>query len=279
MLMQTWSFFKKSLGNNILRGLELGEFSVFYQPKMDMESRKIKGLEALARWHSPGIGWIPPSEFIPIAESTGAIIELGEWILYSACEQMRHWRNNGYPELSVAVNLSPSQLEEKYLISRVEDILAKAGVEPRLLELEITESIFIKDTLRALTVLKDLKKLGLKLAIDDFGTGYSSVSYLTTFPFDSLKIDQSFSRTIHLPQTQVVIRALTNLSKQLGLTTVLEGIENETEIVMAGHLGCDQIQGYAVGRPMPVDVINLKMPDFLMDSGSLAGTMRDKNLS
>ena len=257
MLVQTRSFFKKSLGINILRGLELGEFSVFYQPKMDMKTRKIKGLEALARWHSPGIGWIPPSEFIPIAESTGAIVDLGDWILFSACEQLRLWRENGYAELSVAVNLSPRQLEEEKLISRVENILVKTGVEPRLLELEITESIFIKDTSRALAALKDLKKLGLKLAIDDFGTGYSSVSYLTAFPFDYLKIDQSFARTINLPQTQVVIRALTNLSRQLGLTTVLEGVENETEMVMAGHLDCDQVQGYAVGRPMPVDSIKL----------------------
>lgn len=270
MLMQTRSFFKKSLGSNILRGLELGEFSVFYQPKMDMETRKVTGLEALARWNSPGIGWVPPSEFIPIAESTGAIIDLGESILLSACEQMKHWRENGFSELSIAVNLSPIQLEEKNLISRVENILAKTGMEPRLLELEITESVFIKDSLRALAVLKDLKKLGLRLAIDDFGTGYSSVGYLTTFPFDCLKIDQSFSRSIHLPQTQVVIRAVTNLARQLGLTTVLEGVENETEMVMAGHLGCDQIQGYAVGRPMPVDAINLKMPGFQRDSGNLA---------
>ncbi len=271
MLMQTWSFFKKSLGHNILRGLELGEFSVFYQPKMDMKTRKIKGLEALARWHSPGIGWIHPAEFIPIAESNGAIIGLGEWVLFSACEQMRYWRKNGFPELSVAVNLSPSQLEEKDLISRVEDILTKTGVEPRLLELEITESIFIKDSSRALAVLKELKKLGLSLAIDDFGTGYSSIGYLTAFSFDCLKIDQSFTRSIHLPQTQVVIRAITNLARQLGLRTVLEGVEIETEMVMAGHLGCDQIQGFAVGRPMPVDALTLNLAGFHMSSGRLAG--------
>ncbi len=269
MLMQTWSFFKKSLANNIFRGLELREFSVFYQPKMDMETRKIKGLEALARWHSPGIGWIPPSEFIPIAESTGAIIDLGEWVLFSACEQMKHWRENGFSEISVSVNLSPTQLEEKNLISSVEDILAKTGVEPRLLELEITESVFIKDSSRALAVIKELKKLGVRLAIDDFGTGYSSVGYLTAFPFDCLKIDQSFSRTIQLPQTQVVIRALTSLSRQLGLTTVLEGVESETEMVMAGHLGCDQIQGYAVGRPMQANAVTLKMRDFQMNSATL----------
>ena len=243
MLMQTQSFFKKSLANNILRGLELGEFSVYYQPKLDMTTRKIKSLEALARWHSPGIGWVSPSEFIPVAEATGVIIELGEWILLSACEQLRHWRKKGLPSLSVSVNLSPRQLEEKNLISRVENFLKMTELKPQLLELEITESIFIKDSLRTLDVLKNLKRLGLKLAIDDFGTGYSSVSYLTAFPFDCLKIDQSFARTIQLPQTQIVIRALTDLARQLGLITVMEGIENESDMVIASHMGCDQIQG------------------------------------
>jgi EAL domain-containing protein (putative c-di-GMP-specific phosphodiesterase class I) len=270
MLMQTQSFFKKSLANNILHGLELGEFSAYYQPKMDMVSKKINSLEALARWHSPGIGWVSPSEFIPIAESTGAIVELGEWILFSACEQTRHWQKNGFPELSVSVNLSPRQLEEGNIIARVEDILVKTELEPQFLEFEITESVFIKDSSKALGILKELRKLGLRLAIDDFGTGYSSVGYLTAFPFDSLKIDQSFARTIHLPQTQIVIRAMTNLARQLGLITVLEGIENEMEMVLAGHLGCDQVQGYAVGRPKPA--ITLSMTGFRVESGQPGST-------
>ncbi len=262
MLMQTHSFFKKSMANNILRGLEAGEFSVYYQPKMDLESRKIKSVEALARWHSIGIGLVSPSDFIPVAESTGNIVALGEWVLLSACEQTQHWHKNGFSELSVSVNLSPRQLEEKNITITVENILAKTGLEPQFLELEITESAFIKDSVWALRALGELKKMGVKLSIDDFGTGYSSVGYLTTFPFDCLKIDQSFARSIHLPQTQIVIRAMTSLAKQLGLITVLEGVERDTELTMARHLGCDQIQGYEVSHPLPAETFTTFMMNF-----------------
>jgi len=249
MLMPTEAFFKRSLANNILPGLESGEFSVYYQPKLDLVSRKIKGLEALARWCSSGIGWISPAEFISVAEATGEIVALGEWVLFTACQQTRNWQKNGFPDLSVSVNLSPRQLEEKNVVSRIEAILAETGLDPHFLELEVTESVFIKNSLQALEVLRELRELGVRLALDDFGTGYSSIGYLTAFPFDCLKLDQVFARSIHIPQTQIVIRAMTRLARQLGLVTVLEGIESETEMVMAGHLGCEQIQGYAIQRP------------------------------
>jgi diguanylate cyclase len=259
MLMQSRSFFKKSLANNIMPGLRSGEFTVYYQPKLNLLSRKIDSLEALARWHSAGIGWVPPSEFIPVAESTGEIIALGEWVLFSACQQTRNWQKSGLNNLSVSVNLSPCQLEEKNIVSRVEDILIRTELDPQHLELEITESVFIKNSLEALKVLRELRELGVKLAIDDFGTGYSSIGYLTSFPFDCLKFDQVFARSIHIPQTQMVIRAMTKLSRQLGLKTVLEGVENETELVMASHLGCDQVQGYAVNPPLPADKVALEL--------------------
>lgn len=262
MLMPTKSFFKKSMASNILCALESGEFSSYYQPKMDLVSRKIKSLEALARWHSPGIGLVPPSEFIPVAESTGGIVPLGEWILFYACNQTRHWQKNGFSELSVSVNLSPRQLEEKNITAIVEGILAKTGLEPQFLELEITESVLIKDSFGALRTLRDLKKMGIRFAIDDFGTGYSSVGYLTTFPFDCLKIDQSFVRSIHLPQTQIVIRAIASLAKQLSLVTILEGVENITELTIAGHLGCDQVQGYEISHPLPAEAVTSFMAGF-----------------
>lgn len=257
MLMKSKAFFKKTLANNIMHGLNSGEFTVYYQPKLDLLSRKIECLEALARWHSAGIGWVSPTDFIPVAQSTGDIVALGEWILISACQQARNWQTNGFQDLSVSVNLSPRQLEEKNIVSRVEGILAHTGLDPQFLELEVTESIFIKNSLEALKVLRALKEMGIKLAIDDFGTGYSSIGYLTTFPFDNLKLDQVFARSIHIPQTQMVIRAMTKLARQLGLKTVLEGIESEAELVMASHLGCDQVQGYAIQPPLPLDKITL----------------------
>ncbi len=259
MLMQTKSFFKRSLARNILSGLELGEFTVYYQPKLDLESREVKSLEALARWYTSGIGWVSPAEFIPVAESKGAIIPLGEWILFSACKQTTHWQRNGFPDLSVSVNLSPLQLEGKDIISRVETVLDQTGLDSRFLELEITESSFIKNSAWVLEVLKQFRKIGIRLAIDDFGTGYSSIGYLTTFPFDSLKLDQIFARSIHLSQTQMVIRAMANLARQLDLVSILEGVESETELVMARHLGCDQVQGYAIHPPLPVEEVALAM--------------------
>jgi EAL domain-containing protein (putative c-di-GMP-specific phosphodiesterase class I) len=267
MLMQSKSFFKKTLANNIMPGLESGEFMVYYQPKMDLVSRKIVSLEALARWSSSGIGWVSPSEFIPVAESTGKIVALGEWILFSACQQTKIWQKNGLQKLSVSVNMSPRQLEEKNIVSRVEGILAQTGLDPQFLELEITESVFIKNSLKALQVLNKIRSLGVRLAIDDFGTGYSSIGYLTAFPFDSLKIDQVFARSIHIPQTQIVIRAMTQLSRQLGLKTVIEGIEDETELVVAGHLGCDQAQGYAIEHPLPADKVLFALSRFQKERG------------
>ncbi|MBT5868741.1 MAG: EAL domain-containing protein [Nitrospinaceae bacterium] len=262
MLMQTQAYFKKSLARNILSGLELGEFTVYYQPKFDLTSRKIIGLEALSRWYASGVGWISPAEFIPVAESTGAIIPLGERVLVTACKQTKYWQENGYPELSVAVNLSSIQLEEKNIVTRVEDILSQTGLDPRYLELEVTESVLIKNSIWALEVLKQFRKIGIKLAIDDFGTGYSTIGYLTTYPFDSLKLDQIFAKTIHLTQTQLVVRAMANLARQLGLTTLLEGVEEQTELVMARHLGCDQVQGHAVSPPQPAGEIVLAMENY-----------------
>jgi len=162
----------------------------------------------------------------------------------------------------VAVNLSSIQLEEKNIVTRVEDILSQTGLDPSDLELEVTESVLIKNSIWALEVLKQFRKIGIKLAIDDFGTGYSTIGYLTTYPFDSLKLDQIFAKTIHLTQTQLVVRAMANLARQLGLTTLLEGVEEQTELVMARHLGCDQVQGHAISSPQPAGEIVLAMENY-----------------
>jgi diguanylate cyclase len=259
MLMQTRSFFKKTLARNILPGLESGEFTPYYQPKIDLVSKKIKGLEATARWYASGVGWISPAEFIPVAESTGAIIPLGEWLLFAACKQTKYWQKNGFPELSVSVNISPFQLEEKNIISKVEGILAQTGLDAKFLELEVTETVLIKNSLSNLQALNAFKEMGIRLAIDDFGTGYSSLGYLTTFPFEILKLDQIFARSIHLSQTQMVIRSMANLGRQLGLSTILTGIEDKKELAMARHLGCDQAQGHAILPPQPAAEITLAM--------------------
>ncbi len=275
MLMQTRSFFKKSLARNILPGLESGEFTPFYQPKLDLSSRKIIGLEALPRWYASGVGWISPAEFIPVAESTGAIIPLAECILFAACKQTKYWQENGFPELSVSVNLSPLQLDKKNIVSRVEGILSQTGFDAKFLELEVTESVLIQNSLSALNALNEFKKIGIRLAIDDFGTGYSSIGYLTTFPFDVLKLDQIFARSIHLSQTQMVIRSMANLARQLGLITVLDGIEDKKELAMARHLGCDQAQGHAIHPPQPAAETALAMAN--MQDGWEAEILKDFN--
>jgi diguanylate cyclase len=266
MLMQTKSYFKKSLANNISHGLELGEFSVYYQPKVGLGDRKIKSLEALCRWYSPGVGWVSPAEFIPVAESSDTILKIGRWILFAACEQTREWQNNGFPDLSVSVNLSPLQLASENIISVVESVLSKTGLGPDYLELEITESIFIEDSVKSIENLRQLKRLGIGLAIDDFGTSYSPIGYLKTFPFDTLKIDQVFARSLHLFQNQMVIQAITSLSRQLGLITVLGGIESEAGLVMANYLGCDQAQGFAVLPPVSVKKITSVLEDNLKNA-------------
>jgi predicted signal transduction protein with EAL and GGDEF domain len=236
------------------RAITDGELRLFYQPIIDIASGRVDDVEALVRWEHPTQGTISPDQFIPIAEETGLIIPLGEWVLGEACRQARTWQQT-YPELAhlaVSVNLSGRQINQSDLIPVVANILADTGLAPSRLVLEITESVLMGDAEASIVVLRSLKDLGLKLSIDDFGTGYSSLSYLKKFPVDALKIDKSFVDGLGTEgDDTAIVRAVISLADSLGLHTVAEGVETPTQLKALSALGADKAQGYLFSRPQP----------------------------
>lgn len=238
-----------------LRGaLEREEFYLCYQPKVELLSGRIIGCEALLRWRHPQRGQVSPAEFIPLAEETGLIVPLGSWVLREAARQVREWEKQGLPVLSVAVNISGRQFREPDFVVKVERILAESGLEPRLLELEITESVAMEKVESAIMTWIDLKNLGVSLSVDDFGTGYSSLSYLKQFPIHSLKIDQTFVRDIASdPNDAAIASSVIALAKNMGLKVVGEGIETEEQLAFLRDRGCDMGQGYLFSPPLPAD--------------------------
>ncbi len=229
------------------------EFKLFYQPKVHLRSGRVLGAEALIRWFRRDEGLISPAEFIPIAEETGLIIEIGDWVLNEACRQFSEWSKRGYP-INIAINLSPRQFRDKFLIEKIKSALRRHSVGPEALALEITEGVVMDDEENAIRVLNQLKDIGLRLVMDDFGTGYSSLYYLKQFPIDELKIDRSF--VIDLPENsdnRAISAAIVSLSKNLGLETVAEGVETPAQLEFFMELGCDMIQGYLFSPPIPPD--------------------------
>ena len=238
--------------NSLRKGLERGEFVLHYQPQFDLNTHAIVGAEALIRWRHPEFGLMAPGRFISIAEDSGRIVEIGEWVLREACRQATAWHQTGLPEIVVAVNLSAMQFKRGDLEQSVIRALTESGLAPHLLELEMTESILIQDTERVLTTVQRLKSLGVKLSIDDFGTGYSSLSYLKTFAVDKLKIDQSFVRDMaDDPNDAAIVRAIIQMAKSLNLKTIAEGVETGRNIEMLRLQRCDEAQGYYFSRPIP----------------------------
>jgi Amt family ammonium transporter len=244
------------LETGLRRALERGELRVHYQPKVSLETGKIVGMEALVRWEHPEQGLIPPGDFIPIAEETGMIIPLGEWVLREACRQARLWQAQHPidPPLSISVNLSLRQFQQPALVEAIADVLHETELEPSQLKLEITESVMMEDVEAVIATLDALHRLGVRLAIDDFGTGYSSLSYLRRFPVDILKIDRSFVHGLgkDMEGTAIVHAAIT-LAHNLGMQIVAEGIETEEQLDQLRALGCDQGQGYYFSKPLPPD--------------------------
>ncbi len=241
-----------SLEHALRRALEQNELELHYQPKVDMNSGHIVGVEALARWCHPTEGWISPQRFIPVAEDTGLIQILGDWALREACSQNRRWQDAGLPPISVAVNLSAHQLRQPSLIAMVENTLRTTGLDPRYLELELTESAVMESPEQTAAVLRQLKDLGLGLAVDDFGTGYSSLSHLGRFPFDTLKIDRSFVTDITTaPDQATIAKTIIAMADSLRLKVVAEGVETEAQAVYLRDQGCDELQGYLFSRPLP----------------------------
>ncbi|MBF0561935.1 MAG: bifunctional diguanylate cyclase/phosphodiesterase, partial [Alphaproteobacteria bacterium] len=245
---------KLHVENGLRRALDRGELSLNYQPKVDLRTRRIVGAEVLLRWNSVEMGSVSPSEFIPIAEETGLILPIGEWVLREACLQVEQWILSGLPRIKVAVNLSARQFQDSALTSRILDIMSETHMDAELLELELTESMLVENAEEAIQALWALRGLGITLSIDDFGTGYSSLSYLKRFPIDSLKIDQSFVRDIPTNKDDAAItKAIVSLAKSLDLKIIAEGLEEIAQIEFLASLGCDQGQGYYFSRPIPAD--------------------------
>ena len=240
------------------RALENNEFVLHYQPQINPSTGKIIGAEVLIRWNNPELGMVPPGRFIPVAEDSGLIVPIGDWVLQEACRQASAWRQSGLPELIIAVNLSSVQFKRGGLQKSVIRALGESGLDPALLELELTESILIQDTEKVLGTVRQLKSLGVKLSIDDFGTGYSSLSYLKRIAVDKLKIDQSIIRNmLDEPSDAAIVRAIIQMARCLSLKTIAEGVENENMLEPLRMHQCDEVQGYHFARPMPADEFSL----------------------
>lgn len=240
------------LRSHMKRALEKNEFILHYQPQIDLGGGKVIGAEALIRWQHPELGMLPPGLFISIAEDSGLIVPIGEWVIKEACRQAAEWRKNGLPALVVAVNLSAIQFKRGNLEQTLADALSASGLDPQCLELELTESILIEDAGNVLEKLKRIKSLGIKLSIDDFGTGYSSLSYLKKLEVDKIKIDQSFVRDLSSNQDDAaIIKAIIHMARALKLKTIAEGVEDEKTAGILRLLQCNEVQGYHYAKPMP----------------------------
>ncbi|QQN65973.1 EAL domain-containing protein [Bradyrhizobium diazoefficiens] len=240
---------RRLLQHDLRQAVERNQLLVYFQPQARMDG-EIIGFEALVRWNHPSRGIVPPDQFIPLAEENGLIIEIGEWVLREACREAASWPR----PLQVAVNLSPVQFQAGDLERSVHQILLETGLAPTRLEVEITEGVLIGDFTRALNLLRRLKALGIRIAMDDFGTGYSSLSYLQSFPFDKIKIDRSFICNLEAtPQSGEIVRAVLGLAHALHLPVVAEGVETEAQRAFLEREACDEMQGYLIGRPEPIE--------------------------
>lgn len=239
-----------TLENDMRRGLKEEEFELYYQPQFDMNTERIVGMEALVRWNHPVRGMISPGEFIPIAEENGFIVALGTWVLEEACRQNKEWQQKGFPPIPVSVNLSVRQFEMDNLSETVEEVLAKTGLDPAYLDLEITESMTM-DVPRASPVLQQLKDMGVAISIDDFGTGYSSLHYLKNFPIHRLKIDRSFVRDLQQdPNDAAIVSAIIALGHNMNMQVIAEGVETEEQLHFLQKHNCDEIQGFYFSPPL-----------------------------
>jgi diguanylate cyclase (GGDEF)-like protein len=240
------------LASSMRSGLRLNEFLLHYQPIYDLTNGALIGAEALVRWKNPVLGLVSPGLFVPVAERSGLIVEIGEWVLQESCNQLREWQDQGATQLKLAVNLSPVQFKRGNVEEVVEQALRRAGIKANCLELEVTESTLIQDTEGFIRSLKNLKSLGVRISIDDFGTGYSNLSYLQRFEVDKLKIDQSFVKRLLLSaQDRAIVKAIIQMARSLDLVTNAEGVEDPETLAVLCELGCDFAQGYHFARPLP----------------------------
>jgi diguanylate cyclase (GGDEF)-like protein len=253
---------RRVLERDMRNALALDGFGLFYQPLINLQTQKVTTFEALMRWQHPERGSVPPSEFIPVAEDMGLIVQLGEWALRQACAEATEWPD----EISVSVNLSPLQFSKGNLVSTVMSALASSGLPATRLELEITESVLLEKSERNISVLNQLRELGVRISMDDFGTGYSSIGYLRSFQFDKIKIDQSFVRDLLVDEGSLaIVRAITGLGVSFGMVTTAEGVETEEQMQRLNLEGCIEVQGYFFSKPVPANEI-----------ASLLGSLSDR---
>ncbi|HEX2725143.1 MAG TPA: bifunctional diguanylate cyclase/phosphodiesterase, partial [Beijerinckiaceae bacterium] len=241
---------RRALEMDLRKALANGEFELFYQPQVSIATREVGGYEALLRWRHPERGLVPPSDFIPVAEDTGLIAQLGNWVIRQACREAATWPAG----LNVSINLSPVQFRNRTLVDTVVDALQISGLSPARLEVEITESVLLQDNETTVDMLHKLRALGVRVALDDFGTGYSSLSYLRSFPFDKIKLDQSFVRELSTrADCLAIVQSIARLGASLRMTTIAEGVETEEQVRQLRAAGCAEAQGYLFGRPKPAD--------------------------
>jgi len=244
---------RRVLHQDLSVAIRNGELSLHFQPQAmsgaTVVESQIIGFEALARWQHPARGFISPGDFIPLAEESGLIVEMGEWILREACREAASWPK----PLQIAVNLSPAQFMHGDVVGLVHGILLETGLLPGRLELEITEGVLIEDFDRGLALLRRLKALGVRISMDDFGSGYSSLSYLQAFPFDKIKVDRTFVVNLgRNPQSAAIVRAVIDLGHGLDMSIVAEGVETQEQLSFLAQEGCDAVQGYLIGKPLPI---------------------------
>jgi diguanylate cyclase (GGDEF)-like protein len=265
--IKTQSIERLMLESALRRALERDQFCLNYQPKIDMASGQITGVEALLRWNHPELGTVSPGQFIPLAEETGLIVPIGRWVLREACAQNMAWQRRGLRPVTMAVNLSPRQFADPHLLQDVDEALLASGMSPVLLQLEVTESMVMRNVSRAIKVLDAIQSRGIRLAIDDFGTGYSSMSLMKQFPIDTIKIDRSFVRDLPVDtEDQAIAQAIISMGKALGMTVIAEGVETvEQETFLRNH-ACDEMQGFLFSKPLPAG----QMADLLRAEPQLA---------
>jgi diguanylate cyclase (GGDEF)-like protein/PAS domain S-box-containing protein len=243
---------RAQLAFELRQALERDEFALAYQPKIDLATRATCGAEALLRWNHPQRGLVSPDEFIPVLEDTGLIVQVGEWVIRRVCQDLKGWAASGLEPLPIAVNLSARQFRQKDLDVRIRSLMAGAGVNPSLIELEITESHLMQDPEQAIRIMRALRESGMRIAIDDFGTGYSSLAYLTRFPVEALKIDRSFVADVFSDRADAaIVRTIIEMAHQLGFTVVAEGVETDRQAAFLRQFRCEQAQGFLFARPMP----------------------------
>jgi predicted signal transduction protein with EAL and GGDEF domain len=259
--MNQRSVAKVQLNADLRHALERAEFALHYQPKVDLKTGQLRGLEALLRWNHPSRGLVSPLEFVPALEDSGLIIPVGEWVIAEACAQVRRWQIAGLAPVPVAVNLSAKQFLRRDLDGAIQRALAAAGVPAQLLELEITESSLMDNPEEAVRAMNALRAAGLRISVDDFGTGYSSLAYLARFPLSALKIDRAFVKNVHQGASDAaIVRAVIDMANNLGLQVIAEGVETEAQADFLRRHGCHQAQGYFYSRPLPAGEIARRLP-------------------